>query len=385
MSAYSDSLARELRVSVDGARLEPRLDRIHGGDVDAWARSAGIEADEILDFSASINPLGPPPSAHKAFIKSYGEISRYPSPYGEQLKDALAEHHEMSPAEVLVGNGSTQLIYLLCAALAPRISLIVGPAFSEYANALALAGAEIRQFTLGTDDSFQFSTQRFMAAWDKDCDIVFLPTPNSATGQLISRIDIENIADAALARKCFVVVDEAFIDFIEGESVKVLARQNPYLIVLRSLTKYYALPGLRLGYLLAEASRVTQLAAYQEPWSVNGPALNVALACLRDASFATRTERWLEQERMFLWERLTALEGFDPLPSRTNFLLVKFDTKCGDALQLRSFLLRKKILIRACDSFAGLGTDYFRIAVRRRKDNRRLITALEEWTASLIG
>jgi threonine-phosphate decarboxylase len=385
MSGLGDSLARDFRVVVDGSRLELRLDRRHGGDVDAWARRAGVEAGEILDLSASINPLGPPRSARKAFVQSYGDISRYPDPYGETLKAALARHHGMTSAEVLLGNGSTQLIYLLCAALRPRKALIVGPAFSEYANALALAGAEIRQFTPGTNDSFQFSKQRFIAAWDKDCDIVFLPTPNSATGQLISRIDIENIADAALARKCFVVVDEAFIDFIEGESVKVLARQNPYLIVLRSLTKYYALPGLRLGYLFAEASRVTQLAAYQEPWSVNGPALNVALACLRDAGFATRTERWLERERRFLWERLTALEGFDPFPSRTNFLLVKIATTGGGALQLRSFLLRKKILIRACDSFAGLGTDYFRIAVRRRKDNWTLITALEEWTASLIG
>lgn len=298
---------------------------------------------------------------------------------------ALAGRHDMEPAQVLLGNGSTQLIYLLCAALRPRKALIVGPAFSEYANALALGGVNIRQFTLAADDGFHFSMQRFTPAWDKDCDIVFLTTPNSVTGQLISRIDIQNLSDEAFARKCFVVVDEAFIDFIEGESVKALARRNPYLIVLRSLTKYYALPGLRLGYLLAEASRVTQLAAYHEPWSVNGPALNVALACLRDAGFVTRTKRWLERERRFLWERLTALEGFDPFPSRTNFLLVKIATTGGDALQLRSFLLRKKILIRACDSFAGLGTDYFRIAVRRRKDNWTLITALEEWTASLIG
>jgi threonine-phosphate decarboxylase len=385
MPGHSDSLARDFRADGDRARLEPRLDRTHGGDVDAWARSAGIEAGEILDFSASINPLGPPPSARKVFIKSYGEISRYPASYGEKLKEALAEHHGMSAAEVLVGNGSTQLIYLLCAALRPRKALIVGPAFSEYANALALAGADIRQLTFGTDDGFQFSTQRVTAAWDKDCDIVFLPTPNSVTGQLVSRIEIEKIADAALTRKCFIVVDEAFIDFVEGESIKALARQNPYLIVLRSLTKYYALPGLRLGYLLGEARRVAQLAARQEPWSVNAPALNVALACLKDESFTAKTVRWLERERKFLFERLEGLEGFHPFASKTNFLLVKIERHAGDAVRLRSFLLRRKILIRACDSFAGLGNDYFRIAVKGRRDNRCLLRALEEWTTSSIG
>jgi threonine-phosphate decarboxylase len=339
----------------------------------------------MLDFSASINPLGPPPSARKAFIKCYGDISRYPDPSGEKLKEALAERHGMSSAEVLLGNGSTQLIYLLCAALRPRKALIVGPAFSEYANALALGGAHIRQLTLSVDDGFQFSMSRFMSAWDKDCDIVFLPTPNSVTGRLTSAVDIEKIADAALVRKCFIVIDEAFVDFVEAESVKSLVRQNPYLIVLRSLTKYYALPGLRLGYLFGETARVEQLAAYQEPWSVNAPALSVALACLRNASFTVKTNRWLKEEKRFLSRRLAALAGFHPFSSPANFLLIKMEGNGTDALQLRAFLLGKKILIRSCDSFAGVGAGYFRIAVRRRKDNLRLLAALEEWTVSLRG
>jgi threonine-phosphate decarboxylase len=224
-----------------------------------------------------------------------------------------------------------------------------------------------------------------MAAWDEDCDIVFLATPNSVTGQLIPKTEIENIARVALTRKSFVVIDEAFVDFVEKESVKALVRQNPYLIVLRSLTKYYALPALRLGYLLAQTSNVALFAACQEPWSINGPALSVALACLRDARFATKTHHWLEEERTFLSERMAALLGFHPFASRTNFLLIKMERNGIDALQLRSFLLGRKILIRSCDSFAGLGAGYFRIAVKRRKDNLRLLAALEEWTASSDG
>lgn len=287
----------------------------------------------------------------------------------------------MNPAEVLVGNGSTQLIYLLCATLRPRTALIVEPAFSEYSNALTLSGAEIRALSLAANDGFQFSMEKFMAAWDKDCDIVFLTTPNSAAGQLIPKTEIEKIARAALTRKSFVVVDEAFIDFVEAESVKTLVRENSYLVVLRSLTKYYGIPGLRVGYLLGDARRVEQLAVHQEPWSVNGPALNVALACLEDTSFTTQTNRWLEGERKFLSEQLAALEELHPLPSKTNFLLVRIDKRGADALALRAFLLRKKILIRACDSF-GLGVNYFRVAVRRRQENRRLIAALAEWLAS---
>lgn len=327
--------------------------------------------------------MGPPPSARRAFIASYGEISRYPGPYGETLKQALAKRHKLSSAEVLVGNGSTQLIYLLCAALQPRKALIVGPAFSEYANALALGGATIREFILGAADGFQFSLPRFMAAWDRACDAVFLATPNSITGRLIPRAEIEAIARVALTRKSVVVIDEAFIDFVEAESVKLLVRQNPYVIVLRSLTKYFALPGLRIGYLVGEACRVAQLAAYEEPWSVNAPALRVALVCLKDAGFMRKTASWLEKERQFLSERLTAIEGLRPFLSRANFLLVKINRTGTDALQLRSFLLKKKILIRACESFAGLGPDYFRVAVKRRKDNLRLLAALREWSSSI--
>ena len=338
-----------------------------------------MNAGEITDFSASINPLGPPSAARKAFIRSYNKVSHYPDPYGERLRRALAKRHGLRSAEVLVGNGSTQLIYLLCAALRPRTALIVGPAFSEYGNALTLGGAKIRVISLTVDNGFQFSTEKLMAAWKKDCDILFLATPNSVTGQLIPKAEIEHIARLASIRKSFIVVDEAFMDFVEDHSVKMLARRNPFLIVLRSLTKYYTLPGLRLGYLVGEPGRIAQLANYQQPWSVNSAATSVALACLKDGEFAAKTEQWLAPERTFLLQGLTKLDGLHPFSSRTNFLLVKIDKQCGEALELRSFLLHKKILIRACNSFAGLGGDYFRVAVRRRKDNCRLLAALREW------
>lgn len=383
MSGHSHSLAHDICPDLDGHSVESQLDREHGGQVYAWAQKAGIVPAEIIDFSASINPLGPPASARKAFRKSYGEVSRYPDPYGKELTDALAKRHGMKPEELLLGNGSTQLIYLVSLALRPRKALVVGPAFSEHANALKLADAEVRFLFLAANGDFKFSVDEFMNAWGKDDDIVFLATPNSVTGQLIPSAEIEKIARIAVMRKRFLVVDEAFVDFVEGESVKHLIWDNPYLIVLRSLTKYYALPGLRLGYLLAHTQRVAQLAAYLEPWSVNGPAQKVALACLGDTTFSLKTERWLRREKNFLMQALMELKGFHPYSSSTNFLLVRI-TDNASAIELRSFLLHRKMLIRSCNSFAGLGPNYFRIAIRRRKDNQRLINGLEEWTARPI-
>jgi threonine-phosphate decarboxylase len=383
MSGHGHSLARDICADLGGPIVEQPLDREHGGDIYAWAKKARIDPTEIIDFSASINPLGPPECARQAFQRSCTEVLRYPDPYAEQLKEALAKHHDMKPAEILIGNGSTQLIYLLCFALRPRKALVVGPAFSEHANALILAGAKVSFLSLTADLDFKFSTEDFMAAWEKAPQLAFLTTPNSVTGQFIPRTEIEKIARFALLKRRFLVIDEAFIDFVERESVKQLVRNNPYLIVLRSLTKYYALPGLRLGYLLAHSQRAAQLAAYLEPWSVNGPAQTVARACLADRNFGLKTERWLYRERNFLTRALIGIKGLEPYPSSTNFLLVRI-ANGGSVLELRSFLLRRKILIRACNSFAGLGSDHFRVAVRRRNDNRLLLAALREWAVESL-
>jgi len=357
------------------------IDRSHGGDVERWAQNAGIDSREIVDFSASINPLGPPRAARRAFLQSFGELTRYPDPCGEQLRAALAEQHGMDPAAILLGNGSTQLIYLACAALRPRAASVVTPAFSEYTNALSLAGATIRTLPLSAADDFRFSLKAFLKAWEKGCDLVFLARPNSVTGQLIPKSEIETIADAALERKSAIVVDEAFIDFAEAQSIKHLVRGNPYFFVLRSLTKFYGIPGLRLGYLLGDTQRIEQLSIYQEPWSVNGPALNVALACLDDRGFAATTRRWLKAERKFLTARIQALKGLRSFASQANFLLVRIERGCADARALRSFLLQRRMLIRVCDSF-GLGVSYFRVAIRRRQENRRLVAALAQWLES---
>jgi threonine-phosphate decarboxylase len=359
------------------------LQREHGGNVFAWARRVGLDPEEMTDFSASTNPLGPPPIARRAFLKSCREISRYPDVEVYELKEALARCHRVKPEEVLLGNGSTQLIYLLCRALRPRKGLVVIPAFSEYGNALRLVGAKVQSYSLLAEDGFTLPLQEFMKRWEKDLDMIYLSNPNSVTGQMIPRGEIKKIARLALKNRIFLIVDEAFMDFVESESVKELIRWNPYLVVLRSLTKYYGIPGMRIGYLLAQRTTVDLLALHQEPWSVNRPAQTVALACLKDATFRLKTSGWLEHERAFLMNGLASMKGIHPYPSRANFVLVGLDEIGANALELRSFLLRQGILIRTCDSFLGLGSDYFRVAVRLRRDNVRLLKALKDFVGYL--
>ena len=366
----------ELRTLLDS----PDLQREHGGNVFAWARRIGIDAKEIIDFSSSINPLGPPPTARRAFLKSFSEISRYPDEEGHELKAALTERHGVKADEVLLGNGSTQLIRLLCRALRPRKALVVVPAFSEYDNALKITGTEIQPYFLLPEHEFRLPIQDFIDRWGHDLQMVFLANPNSVTGRIVPRKEMEEIIRIALNRRVFLVVDEAFMDFAEPKSIKDCIQENPYLIVLRSLTKYYALPGLRIGYLLAQSRTVKLLGLHQEPWSVNGPAQRVALACLEDTTFGSKTSRWLERERTYLLNAIADLAGLRTFPSQVNFVLVRLEGVKTNALDLRRFLLQRKTLIRACDTFLGLGRNYFRVAVRVRKDNTQLIRGIRDFS-----
>jgi len=356
--------------------------REHGGDIYGAARALGLAPSEIVDFSASINPLGPPRSARRAFTKSYAEISHYPHLEGSDLREALARRHGLNPEKVLLGNGSAQLIYLICRALRPKSALVVHPAFCEYAHALELVGCAVRSYRLSADEEFRFCLTKLEPELRRELDLIFLANPNSVTGGLVPRSEIEELASLALRKRFFLVIDEAFIDFIEEESANRLLRANPYLIILRSLTKYYGLPGLRIGYLLGNEKIVRLLAHQQEPWSVNLPAQRVALACLGDEGFKSRTNRWLQGERKFLLKGLRRIPGLLPYPSRANFILVGCDR--SPASEVRAFLLQRKILIRVCDSFLGLGKNFFRVAVRRRNDNRRLLKGLEEFTKSAL-
>lgn len=335
-----------------------------------------MEAGEILDFSASVNPLGPPLSARRAFFKSFDELSCYPDSDAGEARAAIARQCRLESREVLLGSGSTQLIYLLCRALRPRKALVVHPAFSEYANGLKLVGAEIYSYSLSAQDNFEFSLSKFTQTLQENPNMIFLANPNSATGRVIPRAKVEAVARMARKKEIFLVVDEAFIDFVGADSVQDLIRENPYLIVLNSPGKYYALPGLRLGYLSAARRTIDRLRLHQEPWSVNTPAQRVLSACFNDANFKRKTKRWLEREREFLLGGLSRIRWLHPYESQTNFLLVRLER--GSALRLHALLLKRKMLIRVCDSFAGLGADYFRVAIRSREVNRRLLEALEE-------
>jgi threonine-phosphate decarboxylase len=344
----------------------------HGGDVYHLARSLGVKVEDLLDFSANINPLGYPAGVPGAVQAALANLVHYPDRRCFELRVDLAEYHGLSSDEVLVGNGSTELIYLVVRALKPARALIVAPAFSVYQEALDAASVPY-DFHL-TAEAGHFTLERLPEA--PGATLVFLANPASPSGALIQPERLDSWLAAWDAAGVFVALDEAFIDFVEEASLKASLKRFPRLIILRSFTKFFAIPGLRLGYLLAAPELIARCAALQEPWSVSNLAQAVGQACLQDRDYMTRTRELIREERQHLFQGLQDLEGLTPFPGEANYLLGKITLPGWTARSLREALLPRGIIIRDASNFAGLDERYIRVAVRRREDNDRLLAAL---------
>ncbi len=348
----------------------------HGGNVYAFARTLGVEPEDILDFSASINPLGFPRSARSAYRQALAKVVHYPEPYSESLTLALVDYHKLDPSAILVGNGSTQLIHLCARTLAPRRTLLVAPLFSEHEAAFRATGATVDYFLLRPPSFALVQEQLARTLADGSHDTLVLTNPNSPTGTLTERAQLEELARMCRKTKTRLLVDETFIDWQEEESIKQSAVRNQHVILFRSLTKFFALPGLRVGYLIAHPTIINHMKARLEPWSVNTVAQEVGKACLQDQQFIERSRTFLVCEREWLCSRLRALSGLHVFPSQANFLLAQLLRQDMTARDLADHLAQHQLLIRACDNFVGLGKQFFRVAVRTRKENLRLLKAL---------
>jgi L-threonine-O-3-phosphate decarboxylase len=351
----------------------------HGGNL-AWAAAlAGCPPSAILDFSASISPLGPPKRALAAIESQLGNLRHYPDPdYGE-LRLALSHFHQLPPEWILPGNGSAELLSLAGRELAQlAATALITPAFGDYYRALAAYHAEVLEFPMISSEQripspelkAVLSTQHSQLSTNWG---LLLNNPHNPTGKLFSREAILPY----LKEFALVVVDEAFMDFLPPEQEQSLievVQEYPNLVILRSLTKFYSLPGLRLGYAIAHPDFLRRWQLWRDPWPVNTLAAAAAVAAVGDKEFQDQTWSWLPPARNQLFQGLASLSGLQPLESAANFLLVESQQSSS---QLQQKLLKHhQILIRDCLSFSELGDRYFRVAVRSGLDNQRLLEAL---------
>ncbi len=352
----------------------------HGGNLNWAAAQIGCSVSSILDFSASINPLGPPAAAIAAIQSHLSDLTAYPDPNYQELRSALGQLHSLPPAWILPGNGSAELLTWAAWDLSQLpVTYLVTPAFGDYRRSLQAFNAQVLDCSLEVEN-----WQEEHGIWPKAILPVPLPpapsssglllnNPHNPTGQLFARETILPL----LEHFALVVVDEAFMDFLppaQQESLIPMVSEFPNLVILRSLTKFYSLPGLRLGYAIAHPDRLHLWQQRRDPWPVNILAAAAGVAAVSDLNFSEQTWNWLLSTRTQLFQGLAQIPDLKPLPGNANFLLVHSQRSSS---QLQQQLLEQhQILIRDCLSFPELGDRYFRIAVRTQADNQKLLTAL---------
>ncbi len=338
---------------------------------------AGCPPSLILDFSASISPLGPPPTALAAIKLHIDSIASYPNPDYPELCEAIAAHHDIDPEWVLPGNGAAELLTWMGWEFSKlNTTLLPTPAFGDYWRSLQTFGTRVIARSMMMENG---------EIGDLDFALRHLPTeiphslgsivnnPHNPTGQIWRQ---ETLLPY-LEKFELMVVDESFMDFLppsEQQSLIPFISRYPNLVVMRSLTKFYSLPGLRLGYCIAHPDRLRRWQNWRDPWPVNSLAAAAAIAVLGDTEFQQQTWTWLAEARTRLFAQLQQISGLYPYPGAANFILVKSDRA---VTELQTQLLKQhQILIRDCISFPELGDRFFRVAVRTIAENDRLVAAL---------
>jgi threonine-phosphate decarboxylase len=353
------------------------MEQVHGGNIYEVARRYGIRAEAIIDFSSNINPLGPSPRVLRALRSHLRWIGRYPEIHAASLIRDLARAHDLPEETIVVGNGSTALIYRLPSLLSAKAALVLHPTFSEYERAFEQTGCRVDVVRREEAHDFAPPWPRLFEALRRGCDVVILCNPNNPTGDIMSPDELAEFVEEAARLGTTVIVDEAFMDFHEEASLKRVPLRFGNLIVLRSLTKCFALAGLRLGFLVAPPSFVKRLRDIEEPWAVSALAQIAGRESLKDRNYLRRTLALIATERHYLLEHLSRIPGVQVWPAVANFLLFKVTHPNWDGVLLQQALIRHHILVRNCNSFPGLGSAYVRIAVRGRNDNSRLVSAVQ--------
>lgn len=332
--------------------------------------------EKYIDFSANINPLGPPPALKEKWNDFYREITVYPDPFAEKLKKRIAEREEISVDSILIGNGGAELITLVARFLSGKKVVVVEPSFSEYEKACRANICEIQYHQL-MGPNFELNIDELFPSLSS-ADALFLCNPNNPTGIQYPVSTVISIIQECEKQNCFVILDEAFYDFLVNyESFFPYINRFTNLIIIRSMTKMFGIPGLRLGYLVAPQNIIAEISKSQPHWSINTIALLAGELCLQNEEFINETRSFISEERERL-ETFFKKNNFVSTSSQVNFYLLR-DSYLKEQNNLFEFLLLKGIIPRHTFNFPGLEGKWLRFAIKSKEENSKLMEVLLEW------
>ncbi len=344
----------------------------HGGDIHKILRERGCNSSDIIDFSANINPLGPPAWTRSLISREVENIGHYPDPYYTELRSAISERLHIPVEKIAVANGSTDLLYCLPQVLGCKRAVIPVPSYIDYEKAALQAKLDIRFFLLKEQDNFQLNTAE-LSKCIENSDLVIFASPNNPTGMVVPPDEIFKLAREH--RNAWFIIDEAFLDFVvDGHSA---AAKADNILTINSMTKFYGIPGLRLGYGIFPPEITARLMDILPTWGVNSIAQAFGFQAINDRSYFDLTVKEVARLREELYAELDQFPQLKVYPGSANYLFVKIvDSTSSSSLSEKLF--KQGIVIRCCDNYQNLGEEYFRVAVRGEEENEKLIQALHD-------
>ena len=354
----------------------------HGGDIWGFSRKYNLPLDEVLEFSGPINFMGPPKSALDAVIKNARLIRFYPDPNPVELREEIASYvgNGIEEENVILGNGSIELIYMITEILPQSHKAVIPvPSFSEYEKATLRVGG--KPIFVQLPENFALEIDQIKKAVTDDTKIMCICNPHSPSGILYSKAQLLDLVKFCNKKDIVFSVDENYIEFSDQSLKNTLAcavKEFENLFVIRSVTKFYGMAGIRFGYALAAETLIDKLQAIRQPWTINGLACQVTIAAIHDANFIEDTRITIAKNREALSKALSDIESLHVFPSVTNFLLVKIKNRQITSTFLKEMLAKDHILIRDCCTFMGMDDTYFRVTVRSQKDNNQLVEKIKQ-------
>ena len=387
------------------AEKETKMD-FHGGNIYKIFREKNIK--EILDYSSNINPYGIPESLKKRITENLEILERYPDPDYVELRQKLSNLNKVNLSDIILGNGATEIIFLFMKVINPKKILIVSPTFGEYERAVkateisgdtvSLSSSngdnknienkkiEIEYFELKESDDFKLNIGNLKNELENKYDLLIICNPNNPTGKFLKLAQTEEILKECNKYNTKLFIDEAFIEFLEDgmkESIINTEGNKKNLFVTRAFTKFFAIPGLRLGYgMYFDKELEKKISEKKEPWSVNNFAEMAGLTVLDDAEYIEKTLKWIAEEKIYMYEKLNKISGMKVYETEVNFITGKIDEKLFsegvNVKILREKMLEQGILIRDASNFKFLDERFFRLAIKDRASNERVIEVMKE-------
>ena len=349
---------------------------LHGGNIYKFQREG---KNDILDYSSNINPLGVPQKFIDIAKESFDKLVNYPDPYYIDLRKKIAEFNSLDLSNIIVGNGATEILFLYLKALKPKKVLILAPCFAEYERALKSVSAEINYFELKESDNFYPNIENLKKEIETNSyDLLLFCNPNNPTGQFIKLEDIKEIVVACENKNTKIFVDEAFIEFIENWQEKTVSLfKNKNSCIMRAFTKFCDIPGLRLGYGIGFDDEIlNKMWEEKEPWTVNTFANLAGLVMLDDKEYIEKSEKWILEEKKFMYKELNEFQYLKAYRTECNFILLKIQNI--SSASLRDKMIEKNILIRDASNFKFLDYHFVRLAIKDRESNIKVLEALAD-------